>query len=78
MLELYRLVGEEIDAEEGADLLELRVQSPFRQARQELMSKFNMVAQALKGGTDDMPDWAEGTFEWGDATGPLPGEESQA
>ena len=78
MLEMYRVFGEKVGADEGAALLELRAGSPFRQALQELMAKINVVAQAFTGGANDMPEWADGSFEWDDAAGPLPDEDSQA
>ena len=66
IFEAYRQSGEKITPEEGAQMLELRAESPFQQAVAAVMGR---LAEFSRGrSSEDMPDWVTQTFEWDDGT----------
>jgi hypothetical protein len=66
IFEAYRLFGEKVTSEEGAQMLELRSGSPFRQAVASVMGRL----AEFSGGhaSEPMPDWVTQTFEWDDGS----------
>jgi hypothetical protein len=66
LLEMHRLFGESISADEGAALLEFRAPSPLRRAAQDLMNRIGASRARERAPDDDIPDWAMPALEWGD------------
>ncbi len=68
VVDLQRLFGEEISAEEGAALLELKAPSGFRQAVRDLMRRLFGLARVFGDTRGEMPEWAPQQLERGDGT----------
>ncbi len=66
LFEAYRVDGENVTPEEGAQMLELRAGSPFRQAAASVMSWLADLSGARSGA--GVPDWVTQTFEWDDGS----------
>jgi hypothetical protein len=66
IFEAYRQSGEKITPEEGAQMLELRAESPFQQAVTAVMGRLAEFSRGRP--SEDMPDWVTQTFEWDDGT----------
>ncbi len=66
LFQAYRLSGERVTPNEGAEKLALQAESPFRQAVASVMGRVT----ELSGGrtTADVPDWVTQTFEWDDGS----------
>ncbi|MCU0509735.1 MAG: transcriptional regulator [Anaerolineae bacterium] len=68
IFDAYRSLGEKIEPEEAAAVMELRAPSPFQQAVQGLMNRIAEVSRSLNGGSEHVPDWVTQTFEWDDGS----------
>jgi hypothetical protein len=66
IFEMYRQSGEIITPEEGAQMLEMRAESPFQQAIAAVMGRLGEFSRGRAG--ESVPDWVTQTFEWGDGT----------
>ena len=66
LFQAYRLAGEKVTPEEGAQMLELRAESPFRQAVTTVMGRLAELSGVRSGA--DVPDWVTQTFEWDDGS----------
>jgi hypothetical protein len=66
LFQAYRVDGEKVTPEEGAQMLEQRAESLFRQAAASVMARLS----ELSGGRSsvDVPDWVTQTFEWDDGS----------
>lgn len=65
--EMYELFGEHISPDEGASLLELRVEVNLKRAVEDLMQRLIDSAKDDNADADDIPDWVTQSFEWGNA-----------
>jgi hypothetical protein len=68
IFDAYRSLGEKIDPEEAAAMMELRAPSAFQQTVQGLMNRIGEVSRSLNGDSDHVPDWVTQTFEWDDGS----------
>jgi len=66
IFEAYRRSGEKVTPEEGAQMLELRAESPFRQAVAAVMGHLAEFSHGRS--SEEMPDWVTQTFEWDDGS----------
>ena len=68
IFDTYRRMGEKVEPEEAAAMMELRAPSGFQQAVQGLMNRIGELSRSLTGGADHVPDWVTQTFEWDDGS----------
>jgi hypothetical protein len=66
IFEAYRQSGEKITPEEGAQMLEMRAESPFQLAVAAVMGRLTEFSRGRS--SEEMPDWVTQTFEWNDGT----------
>jgi hypothetical protein len=68
VFEAYRLFGEKVTPEEGVEMLELRAESPWRQAVHAVMGRLAELSGGRLGPAQQVPDWVTQTFEWSDGS----------
>lgn len=68
IFEAYRLYGEKVTPEEGAQMLESHASSPFRQAVASVIGRFVDLSGERFGSGPDVPDWVTQSFEWDDGS----------
>jgi hypothetical protein len=68
IFDAYRNLGEKVEPEEAAAIMELRAPGPFQHAVQGLMSRISEMSRSLTGEGERVPDWVMQTFEWGDGS----------
>jgi hypothetical protein len=68
VFEAYQRLGERIDPEEAAAILEHRAPSAFQQAVHGLMNRIADASRSLVSSGDRIPDWVNQTFEWEDGS----------
>ena len=66
LFEAYRSTGQKVTPEEGAQMLALRAESPFRQAVASVMGRLAELSGVRSNA--EVPDWVTQTFEWDDGS----------
>jgi hypothetical protein len=66
LLQAYHLNGERLAPDEGAQMLALQAESPFRQAVASVMGRMAELSGVRSNA--DVPDWVTQTFEWDDGS----------
>lgn len=66
IFEMYRQSGEKVTPAEGAQMLELRAESPFQRAVAAVMGRLGEFSRGQA--HEAMPDWVTQTFEWDDGS----------
>lgn len=68
IFDAYRRLGQKLEPEDAAAMLEQRAPSAFQQAVQGLMNRVGEASRVLVSGGDRVPDWVNQTFEWEDGS----------
>ena len=68
IFQVYHRNGEKVTPEEGAQMLELRAESPFRQAVMSVMGRFADLSGERTGAAAGVPDWITQSFDWDDGS----------
>jgi hypothetical protein len=68
IFDAYRTLGEKVEPDEAAAIMELRAPGPFQQAVQGLMNRIGEISRSLTGEGERVPDWVTQTFEWDDGS----------
>jgi hypothetical protein len=66
LFEAYRVNGETVTPEQGAEMLEQQAESPFRQTVASVMARLSELSGVRS--STDVPDWVTQTFEWDDGS----------
>ena len=68
IFDTYRRLGERVDPQEAAAMMESRAPSGFQRAVQGLMNRIAEASRSIAGTSERLPDWVAQTFEWGDGS----------
>jgi hypothetical protein len=68
IFQAYQQLGEKVEPDEAAAVLEQQAPSTFQQAVQGLMNRIGDASRALVSGHERVPEWVNQTFEWDDGS----------